>query len=219
MVPPELSRRHSTIGAATAFLLLTTGCTPPAKRITPAAESTAAETTVAQGQTVDGPLHGRTTAYLIVGDAASTVRVRLADLPGLLYRIGTPAGAGLSARVTGPSGRVHVDLRANGDPGPDALTIVLNRAVRWDIRLPAGGGELRLDLHRGRVTRVDLGACGLADLALPRPRGVVPITLTDAVGTLRVAAPKGTPVTLTGAVRTGYRITARAGVGRVTVDH
>jgi hypothetical protein len=214
MVPPELSHRHSTIGAAAAFLLLTAGCTTPIKQITPSAGST-----VEQEQTLDGALHGRTGAYLTVGDAASTVHVRLADLPGLLYRIGTPVAGGLTARVTGPPGRVRVALRPNGDPGADALTIVLNRSVRWDIRLPAGGGELHLDLRRGRVTRVDLGACGLADLALPRSHGVVPITLTDAVGSLRVAAPEGTPVRLGGAARTGYLITARAGVGHVTVDH
>ena len=45
--------------------------------------------------------HGRTTAHLRLGDAASRVEVRLARLPGLLYRISTPADSGLAPRVTG----------------------------------------------------------------------------------------------------------------------
>jgi hypothetical protein len=220
MVPTALSRRRSTIGAATAFLLLTAGCTVAGKPSPVPAPSASAE--VAPGQTLAGPLHGRTGAYLTVRDAASTVHVRLADLPGLLYRISTPADGGLAARVTGPAGRVRLGLRANGDLGPDAVTIELNRAVRWDIRLPAGAGELHLDLRRGGVTRVDLGASGLAELTLSRPRGIVPITLTDAVGSLRLAAPRGTAVQLPERARTEadrYVITARAGVGNVTLDH
>jgi hypothetical protein len=217
-VPTALSRRRSTIGAASAFLLLTAGCTVAGKPSHPPGVSASAEI----APTLAGPLHGRTGAFLTVGDAASTVRVRLADLPGLLYRISTPAGGGLAARVTGPAGRVHVGLRINGDIGSQTVTIVLNRAVCWDIRLPSGAGEVYLDLRRGRLARVEVGASGLAVLALPRPRGVVPITLTDAVGSLRVAAPRGTPVHLRdgeGTETDRYLITARAGVGDVTVDH
>jgi hypothetical protein len=220
MVPPALRRRHSTIGVAGAFLLLTAACTVAGKPHPPATVPAPAQ--VVRAQMLAGPLHARTGAYLTVGDAASTVQVRLADLPGLLYRVATPADGGLSARVTGPAGRVHVGLRANGDLGPQAVTIVLNRAVRWDIGLPAGAGEAHLDLRRGRVARVDVGASGLAELMLPQPRGTVPITLTDAVGSLRLTAPKGTPVRLRDGARTEanrYLIIARAGVGDLTVDH
>ena len=114
---------------------------------------------------VAGSLHGRTGAYLIVRDAASRVEVRLAELPGLLYRISTPADSGLAPRVTGGAGRVRLGLRPTGDDGPDTVTILLNRAVRWDIRLPAGAGEQRLDLAGGSVARVDLGSSGLLDIA------------------------------------------------------
>ncbi|HET6533905.1 MAG TPA: hypothetical protein VFH03_25250, partial [Actinoplanes sp.] len=110
---------------------------------------------------VAGSLHGRTGAYLLVRDAASRVEVRLADLPGLLYRISTPAGSGLAPRVTGPTGRIRVGLQSTGEDGPDIVTILLNRSVRWDIRLPAGAGEQRLYLAEGSVTRLDLGSSGL----------------------------------------------------------
>jgi hypothetical protein len=241
MVPLALSRRHSTIRAASVFLLLTAltsaSCTPTVSPglVTPTTpvSTDPVPGTVARGHVVAGALHGRTGAYLTVGDAASTVDVRLAELPGLLYRISTPPDAGLAARVTGPSGRVHLGLRANGDLGPHAVTIVLNRAVRWDIRLPAGAGEQHLDLRHGRVTRIDVGASGLVDLRLPRPRGTVPITLTDAVGNVRLSAPRGTPVRLdlragarsvvtprrVAATHSGrYTLTAHADVGDLTLD-
>jgi hypothetical protein len=160
----------------------------------------------ALSQELTGSLHGRTGAYLTVSDAASRVEVRVADLPGLLYRVSTPADSGLAPRVTGSPRRVRVGLRPTGADGPDDVTIVLNRAVRWDIRLPAGAGEQHLDLARGRIARLELGAAGLIDLRLPRPAGTVPVTLTDGAGSVEIAAPRPTPV----------RIHLRDGAGPVT---
>ena len=143
-----------------------------------------------------GPLQGRSGAFLTVGTAASRIQIVLAALPGLLYRISTPAGSGLAPRVTGHGGRVRATLRPTGADGPHEVRIVLNRDVRWDIRLPAGAGEQRLDLARGRVTRVVLGPSGLIEMRLPHPQGTVPLTLTGGVGTLTVTAPAATPVGL-----------------------
>ncbi len=143
---------------------------------------------------VAGALHGRTGAYLTVSDAASRVRIVLAGLPGLLYRISTPAGSGLAPRVTGRGGRIQAALRPTGADGPDEVRIVLNREVRWDIRLPAGAGEQQLDLVRGRVTRLELGVSGLIELRLPRPAGTVPVTLLGDAGTVLVTAGAGTPI-------------------------
>ena len=58
-----------------------------------------------QRHVLAGALHGRKGAFLIVRDAASRVEVRLADLPGLLYRISTPAD---SAGLPLPSGEPTV---------------------------------------------------------------------------------------------------------------
>lgn len=129
-----------------------------------------------------GSLHGRSGAYLVVRDAASRVEVRLAEIPGLLYRISTPADSGLAPRVTGGAGMVRLGLSPTGDAGPDIVTILLNRRVRWDIRLPSGAGEQRLDLADGDLARIDLGSSGLVDLTLPRPVGTVPVRLTGGVG-------------------------------------
>lgn len=144
-----------------------------------------------------GALHGRTAASLTVRDSASRVEVRLTDLPGLLYRISTPADSGLAPAVTGTPGRVRLDLRPTGGDGPDTVQILLNRAVRWDIRLPAGAGEQHLDLSAGRLSRLELGSgTGLVSMRLPPPRGTVPITVAGGVGEVAVALPSGTPLRL-----------------------
>ena len=146
------------------------------------------------GQVVSGPAPARSSARLTVRDAASRIDVRLAELPGRLYRISTPPGSGLAPVVTASAGRVGVRLRATGADGPDRVTIELNRTVRWDVRLPAGAGEQHLDLTGGRVTRVDLGAAGLIALRLPRPRGTVGVTLPGGAGSVSVAGPRSVPV-------------------------
>ncbi len=157
---------------------------------------------------VTADLAGRTAATLTVGDAASRVVVRAVTLPGRLYRISTPAGSGLAPRLAGAPGRQRLTLVPTGADGPDAVEILLNRAVRWDLRLPAGAGEKHLDLTSGRLRRLVLGsAAGLVTLRLPRPAGPVPIVVTGPVGELTAEAPAGTPV----------RLRLRGGAGWVTV--
>ncbi|MFI5496151.1 hypothetical protein [Actinoplanes sp. NPDC051859] len=144
-----------------------------------------------------GPLHGRDAAYLSVRDAASRVEVRLTELPGLLYRITTPADSGLAPQVTGAPGRVRLALVPTGADGPDTVEVLLNRRVRWDLRLPAGAGEQHLDLAAGDVRRLELGSgAGLVSVRLPAPSGAVPIALSGSVGELAVAVPAGTAVKL-----------------------
>ena len=184
--------------------LSTTGCDPAPRlsgRQVPADDGP-------QRHVAAGALHGRTGAFLIVRDAASRVEVRLTDLPGLLYRISTPADSGLAPAVSGTHGRVTLGLRPTGADGPDSVEILLNRAVRWDIRLPAGAGEQHLDLTRGSLDRLELGSgTGLVSVRLPPPRGTVPITVAGGVGEVAVAIPPGTPL----------RLRLRGGAGLVAV--
>ncbi|GIE77519.1 hypothetical protein Aph02nite_34690 [Actinoplanes philippinensis] len=143
---------------------------------------------------VAGPLGGRTAAWLTVGDAAARVRVRFARLPGLLYRISTAADAGVVPVVDSRGGRVTVRLTEAAGDGLDEVWIVLNRDVRWDIRLPAGAGEQQLNLRDGRVQRVEVGSAGLAEVWLPEPDGTVPVVFTGGIGTAVVSVRRGTPV-------------------------
>jgi hypothetical protein len=154
-----------------------------------------------------GPLLDRTGAYLTVADAASRVQVTMATLPGLLYRISTPGDSGLEPRVTSENGNVRARLAPTGGDGPDEVRIVLNRDVRWSIALPAGAGEQELDLRRGRLTGVALGASGLVELRLPPPSGTVPITLDGPVGSVVLS---GGPVRLELDRGVGQEINSRA---------
>ena len=221
MVPSALSRYHSTTRLSITSVLITavvvTGCTPRATQQSRSPEAPRAAP-AAHERVLAGSLRGRTGAYLIVPDAASRVEVRLATLPGLLYRISTPADSGLAPRVTGGPGRVRLGLRPTGDDGPDTVTILLNRAVRWDIRLPAGAGEQRLDLASGTVARVDLGASGLIDVRLPPPDGTVPVSLVGGIGAATVSGPGPMRVVLregAGAVSTPWRSTNGSPAGAV----
>lgn len=135
------------------------------------------------------PLLGRSGAHLTVRDAASQIRLSLATLPGLLYRISTPAGSGLAPVGTVRDGHADIRFRPTGGDGPDDVRVVLNRNVRWDLRLPAGAGEESLDLTAGRVTRVEAGNSGLVEARLPAPAGTVPVTLSGSVGSAIVSVP------------------------------
>jgi hypothetical protein len=135
------------------------------------------------------PLLGRSGAYLTVRDAASRVQLSLTTLPGLLYRISTPAGSGLAPAATVRDGQAEVRFRPTGDDGPDDVRVVLNRDVRWDLRLPAGAGQEQLKLTAGRITRLDVGGSGLVEAALPEPGGTVPMTLAGGVGAAIITAP------------------------------
>jgi hypothetical protein len=169
---------------------------------------------------VVGLLGGRTGAFLTLRDAASRVEVVLATLPGLLYRISTPAGSGLAPRVSGHDGRLSAMLAPTGADGPDVVRIVLNRDVRWDIRLPAGAGEQQLDLAAGRITRVEVGASGLAEIRLPEAAGTVPVTFTGSVATVAMTTSDGAPARIrldggAGPVTTPWAVRADALVGEV----
>lgn len=203
MVPPVLRRRRSSVLMPSLSLLagavLTASCTVGRP---PVAEPRAGEprtirpipsVTQRPLAVLAGPLRDRTGAWLTVGDAASRVQVRFAALPGQLYRITTAPDAGVAPVVFRRGGRVVVRLRVTDGDGLDELRIVLNRDVRWDIRLPAGAGEQQLNLRHGRVNRVVLGASGLAELTLPDPVGTVPVTFAGGVGAAVVTARGGAP--------------------------
>jgi hypothetical protein len=170
-----------------------------------------------------GPLLNRTGAWLTVGDAASRVRIRTARLPGLLYRVSAAPDAGIAPVVTRRGGRVAVRLRATDGDGLDEVVIVLNRDVRWDIRLPAGAGEQQVNLRDGRVSRVELGSSGLAEVWLPAPVGTVPVTFGGGVGTTVVTAGTTAPFRIrldggAGAVVTPWAVNNGTPAGAVLVE-
>jgi hypothetical protein len=217
MVPTAQGHRPSTNGTRSVLSLfaalvvaLSGACSDPRTTLgawrVPVAEDP-------QAHVLAGALHGRRGALLTVRNAASRVDVRLVDLPGLLYRISTPAGSGLAPAVTGADRRVVLGLRPTGADGPDTVTVLLNRSVRWTIMLPAGAGEQHLDLAAGRLERLELGSgTGLVTMRLPPPRGTVPIIVAGAVGDVAVAISPGTPLRLR--LRGGADLVATPWIGR-----
>jgi hypothetical protein len=184
IVPPTLRPRHSTV-AFSLVMLLAMGYPPVPEP--PALD----HVTIA-------PLLDLRHARLTVRDPASRIRVSVATLPGLLYRISTPAGSGLTPSAAVRGGTADVRLRPTGDDGPDEVRVVLNRDVTWDLRLPAGAGEEQFDLTTGRISRLETGGSGLIEATLPAARGTVPILITGRTGTAVVTAPAPLRVRVTG---------------------
>jgi len=193
---------------------------------------------VPEDHVVVAPLLGRSGAHLTVSDAASRVEISMATLPGLLYRITTPAGSGLAPVAAVHDGKADVRFRATGGDGPDDVRIVLNRDVRWDLGLPAGAGETDLDLTAGRITRLATGGAGLIEAALPTPETTVPVSFGDVGSAIVTVPPRPSRVRLALAAGAGpvdtpwgpaltepgwaaatrrYAISFRGGLGRLTV--
>jgi len=141
------------------------------------------------------PLLGRSGASLTVRNAASRIRLSLATLPGLLYRISTPADAGIkpSPAIKGNDVQLQVDRDGTGTGGQ--IQVVLSTAVRWQLRFSGYADEQRIDLSGGKVTSVELIA-GMhkAELQLPPSSGTVPVKITGAVDQLALRSPADNPV-------------------------
>jgi hypothetical protein len=172
---------------------------------------------------VVAPLLGRSGAYLTLRDAASRVEVSAATLPGLLYRITTPAGSGLAPVAAVRDGRAEVRFRATGGDGPDDVRIVLNRDVRWSLAFPAGAGETDLDLAAGRLSRLSTGGSGLIEASLPAPVGTLPVSFGEGVGSAIVSVPPRVPARLdlaggAGAVITPWALRTALPAGSVLAE-
>jgi hypothetical protein len=159
----------------------------------------------AAAHTVSGALDGRTDAGFDLVDGARRVTVRAADLGDRLYRITTPEGGAAVPRAEERDGRVR--LRLDGDA--QAVEIVLNAAVRWDLRFDGGAGSSTIDLSGGRVGGVALsGGADRIDLTLPRPDGTLGVRMSGGVSLFDLRTAERTPV----------RVRVGRGAGQVTLD-
>jgi hypothetical protein len=170
---------------------------------------------------------GRRLARFELLSPASSVRVRAADLGGDLYRVTTPAGAGLTPVVRAAGGVVRAGLRPTGADGPDAVDVTLHAGVRWAVLLRAGAGEAHLDLAAATPVGIAVtGGAGLLRLFLPRPADAVRVRLAGGIGRVELHAPAGVPILVRGAVRAvrpglggpGYVVEVRSHVGALVLD-
>ena len=140
----------------------------------------------------------------------TTVSVRSADLPGdTRLQADTPDGAGIAPALTVDGDTVSVHLVQTGEAGPAAVTVLLDPAVRWRVRLSGGATRAAFDLRGSRLAGVDLLA-GVTriELWLPAPDGAVPVRMAGGATDLTVHVPDG--------VATGVRV--GGGAGTVVVD-
>jgi hypothetical protein len=184
-------------------------------------------------------------AQLDVVSGSTSVTVRIADLGPELARATTPDGSQVAPVVGVDGAVVRVSLASTGRSGPADLTVLLDRQVRWRVRLSGGSSSEVLDLRGGRVDGVDFTAgANRIELSLPQPRGAVPIRMSGGASDFTVHLPAGVDagvrvgggaasVMVDGVRRTGlsggttvastdaadrYDIDAAAGVSSLTVD-
>jgi hypothetical protein len=141
---------------------------------------------VATGVSGDG-------ATVDVVSGATTVTVRAADLGGAdRLQASTPDGAGVAPELVTDGDRISVHLVQTGEPGPSAVTVLLDRRVRWQVRLSGGASSELLDLRSARLAGVDLVA-GSAEieLVLPVPDRAVPITMAGGATEFTLHVPRG----------------------------
>jgi hypothetical protein len=158
---------------------------------------------------VSGPLGDRREATLEVLDGASSITVRTVDLDDLLYRAATPDDSHLVPRVVDRADRVQVFLAEEGPPGPSAVEIEVNAAVRWTVRVSTGANEELLDLGGGRIAGVEVvGGVSRLEAFLPPPDGNLPVRLSGGANQVLLHAHRDAPA----------RVTIGGGAGTVRLD-
>jgi hypothetical protein len=230
-------------GALVAVALLATACERGDGRIDPLTPLPGPGAATPAHQVATG-LHADTgTLDLVSG--ATTVAVRTADLGPARVRASTPDGAGIAPALEVVGDSVNVHLVQTGQPGPAAVTVLLDPRVRWRVRMSGGAVDQTLDLTGARLAGVDLvaGATRI-DLRLPRPDRAVPVTMaggateftlhvpagvatavrvgggaasTDVDGVRRTGLPGGTVLSTTTAADR-YDLDATAGVSTLVLD-
>ena len=177
---------------------------------------------------------------------ATTVTVRAEDLSGAdRLRAVTPDGAGVAPVLETGGDTVGVHLVRTGEPGPSAVTVLLDRRVRWQVRISGGASSQLLDLRGARLSGVDLAAgAARIELVLPVPDRSVPIRMAGGATEFTLHVPRGVATAVRvgggaadtdvdGVRRTGlaagtvlatstaadrYDVDATAGVSRLTLE-
>ncbi|MET8232169.1 hypothetical protein ABZS77_16005 [Micromonospora sp. NPDC005298] len=159
-------------------------------------------------QTMTAPLAGRQRATFVLVDGVSSFDLRVADLGDDLYRIDTPAGAGVVARPEVRGETVRLGLADTGASGVKAVRVLLNERVAWRLQLTGGVSGQVLDLTRARLLGVELaGGSSRTEVLLPAIDGTVVVRLSGGTSQLDVRVPGSPPV----------RVRVGAGAGSVVV--
>ncbi|WP_422751922.1 hypothetical protein [Micromonospora sp. WMMD708] len=186
------------------------GIVPSGDRAAPPAPATAdpggAGAAEAGGRTVTAPVDGLRRATFELLDGVTSFRLRTDDLGADLYRISSPADAGLTPRPEVAGDRVQLRVTRRDGPGRGVVDVTLNARVTWRLRLVGGVSDHVLDLTGARLSGVELiGGAARIDLRLPPTTGTRTVRMTGGVNQFVVHAPDGPPV----------RVRAASGAGSV----
>jgi hypothetical protein len=149
------------------------------------------------------------TADFELASGVTTLTVESVNLGSSLYRIATPAGAGLVPAAVVSDGHVVTQLVSSGTSGPSMVDVELNAAVAWTIHLDGGSTEATVDMHRGGLAGLDFGAgVSRIDVTLPKAYGTLPVRMAGGASEFTVHAPDGVPA----------QVTLAGGGGSATID-
>ncbi len=150
-----------------------------------------------------------TTADFEMASGVTTVVVHSEDLGGDLYRITTPAGAGVLPAAVVTDDHVVAQVSANGVNGPSVIDIALSEDVGWSIHLDGGSTTASVDMKKGGLASLDFGA-GVTriDASLPQEPGTIGVRMEGGASEFTVHAPTGVPA----------RVTMGGGGGSATID-
>ncbi|MEV0944722.1 hypothetical protein [Micromonospora wenchangensis] len=157
-------------------------------------------------RTLTAPVDGLRQATFELLDGVTSFRLRTDDLGADLYRISSPADAGLTPRPVVSGDRVQLRVTRRDRPGRGVVDVTLNARVTWRLRLVGGVSDHVLDLTGARLSGVELiGGAARIDLRLPPTTGTRTVRMTGGVNQFVVHAPDGPPV----------RVRAVSGAGSV----
>jgi hypothetical protein len=150
-----------------------------------------------------------TTADFELASGVTTVVVHSEDLGGDLYRITTPAGAGVVPAAVLTDDHVVAQVSSSGISGPSVIDIALSNDVGWTLHLDGGSTTATVDMKNGGLASLDFGA-GVTriDAALPKEPGTIGVRMAGGASEFTVHAPTGVPA----------RVTMGGGGGSATVD-
>jgi hypothetical protein len=145
-----------------------------------------------------GDLHA---ADFELASGVTTLIVHSGDIGAALFRITTPAGAGVIPAALVSAGHVVLQLSSANNGGPAIVDVALSSAVSWTVHLDGGATSATVDMKAGGLAALDFGA-GVAriDTTVAKPGGTLPVRMSGGASEFTVHAPTGVParVTMTG---------------------
>ncbi|HEY2792456.1 MAG TPA: hypothetical protein VGJ28_08880 [Micromonosporaceae bacterium] len=156
---------------------------------------------------VSAPRGSVRTADFEMSSGVTTLVLHSSDLGGTLYRISTPAGAGVVPSAVVDDGEVVAQLASSGTNGPSLVDIDLSDAVAWTVHLDSGCTLARVDMRSGGLSVLNFDA-GVTRIDATLPNAAVAVRMSGGASEFDVHAPSGVPV----------RVTMGGGGGNATID-